>query len=223
MEQKPEETKPEAPEATPAPASTEAHTTSEGDSASSPSSMFDVASITPDELSTPIKVIDNPPPDNVSGTDAEAKRGRGRPRKDGSAAKARDYAAERARAAANKAGIKTAPVAATPEQVNADAIAGAALIVQTLDFMRSTISSGEVDKDLTPEQAANSATTRAATEAAWRQYLESTNAKLPPWALAVITSGAYLLPAFRTPTAREKLGFAWLRCKEWFTKRMRRE
>ena len=117
-----------------------------------------------------------------------------------------------ARAAADGArrpsSVPTAPGNAAP--VNPDALAGAALIVQSLDFMRAAISDGECPAD---------STMRAAVQESWTSYLTERDAKLPPWALVVLTSGMYLAPALHTPKGADKIKYLWLRAKDWWAKR----
>lgn len=131
--------------------------------------------------------------------------------------------AKRAKQSAEKSGARiagsktAAPLDAQPlaRVVSTDAQSGAALIMQSLDFVREVISGGEVDKGLSTDEAAKRVIVRDSTQEAWGNYLDDCGAKLPPWAVVLVLSGVYVAPALRTPTAREKLGFAWLRIREW--------
>lgn len=157
---------------------------------------------------------------SVGGIDVEKKR-RGRP----PISDAEKKAKAEARAAAEKSGARTAkttqaaPTEQAARQLSPDALSGAALIMQSLDFVRTVISNGEVDKDLTNDEAQQRAIIRQNTSTAWATYLDDCGAKLPPWAVVTVLSAVYVAPALRTPTAREKLGFAWLKVKEWVKKK----
>lgn len=167
------------------------------------------------------------PPDNVSGQDAVKKRGRPRKFVDPdaqAAAKRASDAAYRARKSAEKAGIKTdKPESAAPGLMpetapafSPDAVAGAGIIMQSLDITCAVIGGKEWPGVLSPEEMNARGQLREQTTLAWAEYLQQNNAKLPPWALVVILSGTYVAPSFRTPTAQEKLGFAWHRFTSWF-------
>lgn len=217
QEQQPDEQKPIGEQsATPAPAKDGEDNTPDNAKPSSPS-VFDPAKIQIDD-EHPVKTMpgsDNPPPDTVAGVDAEKKRGRGRPRKNPESPKI-DAAKRAAHDAAARAGAIPPP---TPEY-STDAIVGAGLVMQSLDFVRQVVSNGEVDKDLQGDELLARQQIRSATNDAWVQYLDSCGAKLPPWALVTVTSMVYIAPALKTPSGREKIGFAWERAKKWFKKRL---
>lgn len=168
----------------------------------------------------------NEPPTGVSGIDADKKRGRGRPPESEEVKKAKATA----KAAADKSGARQPRQAITPgaatlstREPSPDARGGAALIMQSLDFVREVISDGEVDKGISPEEITKRGAVRSSVETAWATYLDDCGSKLPPWAVVVVLSGVYIAPALRTPTAREKLGFAWLKMREWMKKKMGKE
>lgn len=97
-------------------------------------------------------------------------------------------------------------VAGSPPSV--ESAATAEMVVGSLDMVLSVVSNGEfaaVDK------------VRKAYVSAWSKYIHVTGKELPAWAEVSIMSAVYIAPAFRSPTAVERVKYAFFRIKNFFT------
>lgn len=134
----------------------------------------------------------------------EEKKGRGRPRKDGTAGTPSAQAPKRSH--------KASPPAAQAV-INAEARASAEMIVSVMDMFIGVVGG---EQELDEATLARDEALRDGTIAAWDKYLVSKGATLPPWAEVAVMSLAYSSRAFRSPTGKEKAAFLWQRTKNWF-------
>jgi len=120
--------------------------------------------------------------------EATGKRGRGRPRKEGSAAPRKS----------------SKPSA---EEVTTAAQANAAIVMKALDLALMGVSGGEFSGD---------ATMRALTEASLTEVMEEQGVELPAWARACVFGAIYSSAAFATPKAKSRLSGWWAKGKAWY-------
>lgn len=153
---------------------------------------------------------------DAEGQDAEAERGRGRPRmsdEEREAAKERKRQKDRERRAGNKknvSGRKPATDDATPDVRAAVAASNAAMVCKVLDILAAGVSGGEY---------VPSTEQQAATVGVWSAYLYDEGLELPGWVQVSIVSAMHVIPAFATSTGRGKVSGVWSKIKGWWIAR----
>lgn len=149
-------------------------------------------------------------PDNVAGADAEAVRGRGRPKMsdmEREAARERKREADRKRRGGKPATKTASADPAGIDQSGMIALANAQLVCSMLDLLSNAISGGEYQAS--PEQ-------RAATVGAWTAYLHAEGVTLPPWVQVSLISVMHVAPAFATETGKGKVSGIFAKLKAWW-------